>query len=48
MAVLPFENLSVDPEKADFADAAVVAAALMHRGNAAAYKLGRQLRSLAK
>lgn len=42
------DNISVDPEKADFADAAVVAAALMHRGNADAYKLGRQLRSLAR
>jgi len=42
------DNISVDPEKADFADAAVVAAALMHRGNADAYKLGRQLRNLAK
>ena len=42
------DNISIDPEEADFADAAVVAAALMHRGNADAYKLGRQIRSLAK
>jgi hypothetical protein len=42
------DNISVDPEEANFADAAVVAAALMHRGNADAYKLGRQIRSLAK
>ena len=42
------DNISVDPERADFGDAAIVAAALMHRGNADAYKLGRQIRSLAK
>ena len=42
------DNIRIDPEKADFADAAVVAAALMHRGNADAYKLGRELRRLAK
>jgi hypothetical protein len=40
------DNIQVDPARADFADAAIVAAALMHRGNADAYKLGRQLRSL--
>lgn len=40
------DNIQIDPEKADFADAAIVAAALMHRGNAEAYKLGKQLRSL--
>ncbi len=42
------DNISVEPEKADLADAAVVAAALMHRGNAEAFKLGRQIRSLAR
>jgi hypothetical protein len=40
------DNIQVDLAKADFADAAIVAAALMHRGNAEAYKLGKQLRSL--
>ena len=42
------DNISIDPETADFADAHVVAAALMHRGNADAFKLGRQLQKLAK
>lgn len=42
------DNIHVDPAKADFADAAIVAAALMHRGNPDAYKLGKQLRSLAR
>lgn len=42
------DNISVDPERAEFADGAVVAAALMHRGNAEAYKLGREIRSLIK
>ncbi|MCK5747651.1 MAG: hypothetical protein KAH44_15645 [Oricola sp.] len=42
------DNIDVDPEKADFSDAAVVAAALMHRGNKEAYKLGQQLRKLAR
>jgi len=42
------DNIDVDPDSADLADAAVVAAALMHRGNAEALKLGRQIRSLAK
>ena len=41
------DNIAVDPEKAELADAAVIAAALMHWGNAEAYKLGRQLRRLA-
>lgn len=41
------DNIDVDPDAADLADAAVVAAALMHRGNTEAFKLGRQLRSLA-
>lgn len=42
------DNIKVDPATADFADAAVVAAALIHRGNAEAYKLGRQIRSLVR
>lgn len=42
------DNIRIDPATADFADAAVVAAALMHRGNAEAYKLGRQIRSLVR
>ena len=40
------DNIRIDPETAGFADAAIVAAALMHRGIAEAYKLGKQLRSL--
>ena len=42
------DNIQIDPATADFADAAVVAAALMHRGNAEAYKLGRQIRGLVR
>lgn len=42
------DNIHVDPEKAGLSDAAVVAAALMHRGNAEAYNLGRRLSRLAK
>jgi hypothetical protein len=42
------DNNKIDPDKADFADAAIVAAALMHRGNAEAYRLGSQIRKLAK
>lgn len=42
------DNIQVDPDKADLADAAIVAAALMHRGNAEAFKLGRELRNLAR
>jgi hypothetical protein len=42
------DNIQVNPEKADFADAAIVAAALMHRGNAEAYKLGREISRLSK
>lgn len=42
------DNISVDPEQASFGDAAVVAAALMHRGNAEAYRLGQQIRKLAR
>lgn len=41
------DNISVDPSQAGFGDALVVAAALMHRGNAEAYRLGRQIRKLA-
>lgn len=42
------DNIAVDPNEADLSDAAVVAAALMHRGNAEAYKLGAELRKLAR
>ena len=42
------DNIDIDPEKAGLADAAVVAAALMHRGNAEAYELGRKLSGLVK
>lgn len=42
------DNIEIDPARANFGDAAVVAAALMHRGNAEAFKLGRELRSLSK
>lgn len=42
------DNIDIDPENADFADAAIVAAALMHRGNAEAFKLGKQLSGLAR
>lgn len=42
------DNISVNPEKANFADGAIVAAALMHRGNSEAYKLGRAISRLAK
>ena len=42
------DNISVNPDEADFGDAVVVAAALMHRGNAEAFKLGRQIRALAR
>jgi hypothetical protein len=42
------DNIHVDPAKADFGDAAVVAAALMHRGNAEAYRLGREISGLVR
>lgn len=42
------DNIDVDPKKADLSDAAVVAAALIHRGNADAFRLGQQLRKLAR
>jgi catalase len=40
------DNISIDPKTASLADAQVVAAALMHRGNAEAFKLGREIRGL--
>ena len=45
------DNIFVDPEKADFSDAAIVAAALMNRAgsnNNKAYVLGQQLRKLSR
>lgn len=42
------DNISIDPKRANFADAAIVAAALMNRGNSDAYKLGREINRLAK
>jgi hypothetical protein len=42
------DNIDVNPASADFGDAAVVAAALMNRGNAEAFKLGREIHSLAR
>lgn len=42
------DNIDIDPETAGLADAAVIAAALMHRGNSEAYVLGRMLSRLAK
>lgn len=42
------DNIQVNPESADMPDAAVVAAALMYRGNSEAYKLGRQISKLVK
>lgn len=45
---LCLDNIRIDPAKADLADAAIVAAALMHRGDAEAYKLGRQISKLAR
>ena len=45
------DNIFVDPEKADFSDAAIVAAALMNRAgsnNSKAYMLGQQLRKLSR
>ncbi len=42
------DNIDVDPEKAELPDAAVIAAALMHRGNAEAYSLGKRLSRLAR
>lgn len=42
------DNIQISPEQADLADASIIAAALMHKGNADAYKLGLQLRRLAR
>ena len=42
------DNIEIDPEHASLSDAAVVAAALMHRGNPEAYKLGAEIRKLAR
>ena len=42
------DNILIDPENAGLSDAAIVAAALMHRGDADAYKLGQQLNRLAR
>lgn len=42
------DNIRIDPGSANFGDAAIVATALMHRGNAEAFKLGRQIRALSK
>ena len=42
------DNIAIKPENADLGDAAVIAAALMHRGNAQAFKLGRQIRDIAR
>ncbi len=42
------DNIDVKPNDADFPTAMIVAAALMHRGNAEAFRLGRQIRDLAK
>ena len=42
------DNIDIDPEQAGLADAAVIAAALMHRGNSEAYRLGRMLVKLAQ
>lgn len=40
------DNIDIDPDEAQFADAAVISAALIHRGKAEAFKLGRQIREL--
>ena len=42
------DNISVDPQNAGLSDAAVIAAALMHRGDSEAYQLGLQLNRLAR
>jgi hypothetical protein len=42
------DNIDIDPERADLSDAAVIAAALMHRGNSEAYKLGAEIRKLVR
>lgn len=40
------DNIDVDPDEASLSDAAIVSAALIHRGNSEAYKLGAELRKL--
>lgn len=40
------DNIDIDPDKAQFSDAAVISAALIHRGKSDAFKLGRQIREL--
>ena len=42
------DNISIDPDRADFADAAIIAAALMNKGSGKAYELGQRLRRLAR
>ncbi len=42
------DNIDIDPDRASLSDAAVVAAALMHRGDSEAYKLGAEIRKLAR
>lgn len=42
------DNIDVDPETAELPDAAVIAAALMHRGDSEAYNLGKRLSRLAR
>ncbi len=42
------DNISIDPKSAKLSDAAVIAAALMHRGDTEAYKLGQQLNRLSR
>lgn len=42
------DNISINPEQADFADAAIVAAALMNKGSGKAYELGQRIRRLAR
>ena len=42
------DNIDIDPQRADLSDAAIIAIALMHRGGAEAYKLGRELRKLVR
>lgn len=40
------DNIEVDPESASLSDAAIISAALIHRGNSDAFKLGSELRKL--
>jgi|GEM_PF-1677094 len=45
------DNISIEPEQADFSDAAIIAAALMNRAgsnSSKAYNLGQQLRKLSR